>query len=140
MKSLFPGAKFFGPKRSEEQSKVSLKDIKEASFQDTEVIFLEGNKALSESCFYHRPTQTLFVTDLFFNVKDPQGFSFKALLTIGGAYKKLATSRLLKLSTKDKTAFKNSIQKLIHLKPKVVVPCHGEPISYDEFLNWSKTF
>jgi hypothetical protein len=133
MKELFPNSKFYGPKRSAKQSGVELNNSKHLSSEDIEFIYLEGNNTLSETCFYHKPSKTLIITDLFFNMKHEMNISTKLAMLMAGTYKKLGTSRIIKLSIKDKKAFKDSLNYILSLPIEKVVPSHGDPIDKQEF-------
>ncbi len=134
MKNLFPKAFFYGPKRSAKQSGVELKSLKDLKSEDVEFIYLKGNNTLAETCFYHKPTETLIVTDLFFNMKHKMNLPTKLAMLIAGTYQKPATSRIIKFTTKDKPALKSSLSYLASLPILKVIPSHGDAIGKDEFI------
>jgi hypothetical protein len=138
MKMTFPNAQFYGPKRSARVSGVELKNTKELKLKDTDIYFILGNNSLSESCFFHKPTSTLIVTDLLFNMSHKMNISTKIMMKLVGTYKRIATSRMVRASIKDKELFNTSIQTLINLAPKKVIPSHGNEFSFKELELWAK--
>jgi len=137
MCDTFPHAKFYGPKRAAKVSGVPLLNTKEFSSPNIETVYIEGNNSLSETCFYYKPEKTLIVTDLFFNMNHDMNIMTKLMMKIAGAYKKLAMSRIIKFSIKDKNLFNRSLQRLADLDFKKVIPNHGDSISKELFI---KTF
>jgi hypothetical protein len=133
MYSLFPKAQFYGPKGSAKKSGVPLVDTKEFTLPSIEKIFIEGNEALGETCFFYKPEKKLIVTDLFFNMHHDMNLMKKMLMLTAGTYKKVATSRMIKLMTKDKSLFLKSLQKISELDFDVAIPNHGKSISKKEF-------
>lgn len=133
MYDLFPQAEFYGPKRSAKQSGVELKNLNTLELEEIQIIPLKGHNALSESCFYLKELETLIVTDLFFNMHHQMNFATKLAMCVAGTYHKLGTSRMLKLSIKDKEAFISSLKGVDILSPKVVIPNHGDKISGKAF-------
>lgn len=134
MHDIFPNAKFFGPKRAAKVSTVSLLAMEDFSSPNIETIYIEGNNSLSETCFYYKPEKTLIITDLFFNMNHEMNLMTKMTMKISGAYKKLATSRMIKFSTKDKNLFNQSLQRLAALDFTEVIPNHGDSISKEIFI------
>lgn len=138
IKSVFPNAKYYGPKRSAKQSGVDLLPLKELKTNEIELIPIQGAPALGEVCFYHKPTRKLYVTDLFFNMQHKMNLPMMIMTTFAGTRGHLGTSRLLKMLIKDKKAFQESVQYMISLEADEVIPNHGDPISQSEFIEWSK--
>jgi hypothetical protein len=134
MHDIFPDAKFYGPKRAAKVSGVTLLNTKDFSSPNIEMIRIEGNNSLSETCFYYKPEKTLIVTDLFFNMKHDMNMMTKITMKMAGAYKKLATSRMIKFSTKDKDLFNQSLKRLADLDFTKVIPNHGDSISKEIFV------
>ncbi len=134
MKSLFPDASFYGPKRSEEQSGVVLIRNKELDISDEIIpIKIYGNYKLMETCFYHSPSKSLIITDLLFNMHHKMNFPTRAILTIAGAYHKLNMSRLLKFTINDKDLFIKSLKSLLDYPFEHVLLNHGDRITRKEF-------
>ena len=86
---------------------------------------IEGS-ALHEIVFFHKPSGSLLVTDLIFNITQPQRWMTNFLLRCTGTYGKLAQSRLWKFYAKDKVAFARSNARMLQWDFDRLVPCHGE--------------
>lgn len=139
VKEYFPKASFYGPKRSMKQSGVSLKDITELPKDDLKTVFIDGNKAISETCFFIKETNELIVTDLIFNMHHEMNFPTKLMMKVVGTYHKVGTSRLFKMAINDKEAFKKSLDELLDLEPKKIFVNHGEPLNLEEFQQHLKS-
>lgn len=134
LKENIIAAKFFGPKRSAVQSKVELEKTTNLPKDDElEAIFIKGNKSLSETVFIHRPSKSLIVTDLLFNMHNKTNLTSTLLFKMYGTYKKLGQSVVLRLTAHDKKEFLKSIKDLTKLDFENVLLNHGEHISKKEF-------
>jgi hypothetical protein len=58
-----------------------------------EVMRLEGAASIDEHVFFHRESRTLVVTDLVFNVVEPQGMLAHLILFLVGCHGRLGHSR-----------------------------------------------
>jgi hypothetical protein len=90
-------------------------------------LVIRGAPRLNEVVFLHRPSRTLIATDLVFNVRAPAGWATGLLLRLMGTYGRLAQSRLWRLYTKDRSAVRQSLEKLITWSFDRVLPAHGDP-------------
>lgn len=137
-KENFPKANFYGPKRSQKQSGVELLPTKSLPQDDIETIFIGGNKAISETCFFLKTTKELILTDLIFNMHHKMNFPTKMAMKMAGTYQRLGTSRLFLSAINDKEAFKRSLKKLLSLDPEKVYVNHGEALTKEQFENHVK--
>ena len=71
---------------------------------ELEAILIEGAPKLSEVVFLHRPSRTLVVTDLVFNIEDASGMSWLVLSVVSRALGRVEQSRLCHWLTKDRAA------------------------------------
>ncbi len=85
-----------------------------------------GNSFLDETVFYCSQSKSLIVTDLFFNMKEPMPLGRKWILSLVGARNKIAQSKLVKNSTKDKEAYFRSVKPLKELDCQRIIVGHGE--------------
>ena len=113
-------------------SGVDLTPISELPNHELRAIPIKGNKTLAETCFYDVRSKELFITDLVFNMNHKMNFATKVAIKMAGAYHKVATSRIIKFSTKDKEAFKKSLSELLELKLDKVYVNHGDPLTKSE--------
>lgn len=140
MQMAIPKAEFFGPKRSAEQSGVELSNTKNLTQEDIKTVFIKGNNTISETVFFHLSSKTLIITDLLFNMHHKMNISTKLAMKLAGTYQKLGMSRALKMSIKDKVAFKKSLLSLLELPFERVIPNHGMEISKEDFTRFVKNF
>ena len=89
---------------------------------------IDGVPRLDEHVFFHRASRTLVVTDLVFNVHECPGFGMPILLRLVGAWKKLAQSRIWRMSTKDRAAAASSLAEVLAWDFDRLVMAHGDVI------------
>lgn len=133
MKNLFPNANFFGPKRSAKQSNIELRPIKEFESESITSIKIDGHKMMSETAFFHIPSKTMIVADLFFNVRKQLDFISNIVLAITGTKSKMGISNLIKISRSNKELFKQSAYSLLDYPFERIAPAHGEIATKEEF-------
>ena len=100
-----------------------------ASFQLQQI---QGMPKVNEFVFLHKPSGTLILTDLIFNIKNARGILTQIMLWCAGARGKLAQSRLLKyFFTKDRDAAGRSIEPILDWYFERIIMAHGEIINDD---------
>lgn len=87
---------------------------------------IEGAPGLSETVFFHRPSRSLLVTDLLFNIVRPANLLTKLILSMTGTRGRLAMSRLWRRYTKDRRALKASVERVLSWDFDRLLPAHGE--------------
>lgn len=90
---------------------------------------LGGMPEINEVLFLHRPSRTLLVTDLVFNIDEPKGLGAPLILRIFGTWRRFAVSRLFLKYVKDRAAFHSSVERLAALDFDAVVPAHGAAVA-----------
>ncbi len=95
---------------------------------DLEVHLIRGMPKFNEAVFLHKPSQTLIVTDLCFNLLDAHGIGSRIIYGLFGTYRKFAISRLFLKLVKDKNDFKQSIESLLTLDFDNIIMAHGHPV------------
>ena len=98
--------------------------------EELEVVPLEGMPRIREHAFFHRPSATLILGDLFFNLR-PTGWTRFFLRALSGLKSYPGMSRLFRFMIKDKDAFRSSLDRLRALPFERIVVAHGEPIEND---------
>ncbi len=99
------------------------------SYQDElPLIFLEGAPKLNEVVFVHRPSKSLIVSDLCFNLVDSEGIGAWLILTLFGTYRKFGVSRLLAQVVRDRGLFEKSLQKLLSYDFDNIIVSHGHNV------------
>jgi hypothetical protein len=86
---------------------------------------------LGEVVFLHRPSRTLIVTDLLFNITEPKGWQSKLAFTVAGVRGKFAQSRLVRMVTKDRSAAREACRKILAEDFTRVIVTHGEIVNED---------
>lgn len=110
----------------------SLELLKENLSGQVSLFPILGNKFLDETVFYIPSSKTLIVTDLFFNMRDPMPFGQKCILSLVGARNKIAQSGLVKMTTKDKQAYRSSVATLSELDCDRILVGHGHILETKE--------
>lgn len=100
----------------------------DARWSELAIVALEGAPKLDEFVFVHRPSGTLIVTDLVFNVHEVEGLMSPLILRMVGAWKRLAQSRIWRTAVKDRAAIKASAERVTKLEFHRLVPAHGDVV------------
>lgn len=96
-----------------------------------EVVPIEGAPSVDEFVFYHRPSQSLVVTDLVFNVTRPRGVIAHVALWLMGCHGRVAQSRAWKFFVKDRAAAARSARRVLGLAVRTLVVAHGDVVTED---------
>lgn len=139
--NLFPNINIYGPtsliKKQAWLSDVlmDLGSLKERL--EGQVLFFPilGSKLLDETVFYCRRSKSLVVTDLVFNMRDPMPFGRKCLLSLVGARNKIAQSKMIRASLKDKKAYAQAVKPLRELNCERIIVAHGQTIEGASEIN-----
>ncbi|MDC3956714.1 DUF4336 domain-containing protein [Polyangium jinanense] len=131
----FPEARVFAPPGLEK--KIPSLRIDEVLSADTPATWadvftqrlVEGAPQMQEVAFLHRPSKTLVVSDLLFNIERPEGLATKVVLTMMGTRGKLARSRMWNFITKDKAAWRASVREVVALDFDRLIMAHGEVVA-----------
>jgi hypothetical protein len=83
---------------------------------------------MGEVVFLHRPSATLIVADLVFNVRQPRGLVAAVALRLMGVHGRLAQSRAWRFATQDRAAAAASCHRILHWSFDRLVCCHGEVV------------
>lgn len=92
---------------------------------------IDGMPKVEETVFFHRPSRSLIVADLLFNILEPKGFGIKIATRLFGTYRRLGISRFYKLGIKDRTAFAESVRSVISRDFDRLIPAHGAIVETD---------
>ena len=87
---------------------------------------IEGVPTFQEVVFVHRPSGTLLVADLLFNLRKRLGLAVQTYMRLTGAYGRVAQSRVLRLAVRDRPAAAASCLRMLCCPFDRLVPCHGE--------------
>ena len=99
---------------------------------EIEVLPVAGIPSVKEHAVFHRPSRTLIVADLFFD-PDPEasGWTHFMMSLVAGRKEGPGISRAFRLATKDKEAFRQSLQKIGEWDFDRLIVGHGAIIPTD---------
>jgi hypothetical protein len=135
-KLAFPEAKLWGPvglpdKRKDLRFDGVLVDRPEPAWADRiDQLQFYGAPHTNEVVFLHRPTRTLLLTDLAFNIRGPVNRLTRAYLRIGGCHGRLATTLIMRLVVRDKKAARESLERICQWDFDRIVVCHGDVLEH----------
>ena len=125
-RARFHGAKGFSRYRPDLKFTDTLNDHADAAWSeimDQKVI--QGAPRLNEVVFLHRPSRTLILTDLIFNLGPEMPLLSRVLLKANGCFDCVACSRLLRTTIKNRAAFRTSLDTVLAWDFDRVVLSHG---------------
>lgn len=131
-KERYPNARLYGSrglnrKRKDLPIEETLNDQAPeawATLMDQRVV--QGSPGMNEVVFYHRPTRTLIVTDLVFNIHEYKGLLTGMILRMVGAHRRVGQSRLWRFITKNREDAGASVRKILEFDIQRVIMAHGE--------------
>jgi hypothetical protein len=98
---------------------------------DLEPLFIEGIPWMNETVFLHRPTRSLLVTDLFFDLRTVRNRASRLFFGLYGMLGRAKQSPLVWLMTRDRPAYRRSVEALLAWEFERAIPCHGELVTED---------
>jgi hypothetical protein len=127
----YDGAHFYAPPTFEQKlAGVSFETLTDAAptawAQEMDQIAIQGAPRMNEIVFCHRPSRSLLLTDICFNLQSSPSMLTRTFFRAMGAYERFGPSRLARLFMKDKTAVKRSIERILELDFDRVIVSHGE--------------
>jgi hypothetical protein len=93
---------------------------------DLDQIAIPGAPRLNEIVFCHRPSRTLILTDLCFNLRHSDSLITRVVMSLMGGYGHFGPSRLARTLMKDKAAVKAGVGRILALDFDRVIVAHGE--------------
>jgi hypothetical protein len=110
----------------------SLESPPEAWQAECEIVELGGMPKIREHVVFHRPSKTLIVADLFFNLPPTIDWWTRSFLRAFSGLKRYpGTSRLFKFYIEDRQAFQDSLKQVATWDFERIVVAHGEPVVED---------
>lgn len=89
---------------------------------------IAGMPSVSENVFIHKPSKSLIVTDLCFNIVNDSSFGARLILGLFGTYKKVGTSRFFAAFIKDRDSFRQSMKNIFAYDFENIIVSHGENV------------
>ena len=107
----------------------TLEDPVDLPWQDEiEWLPLDGMPAVNEAVFFHRPSHTLVVADMVFNILKAPTLT-RLAMRLNGIYGSLAVSRFFKSKVTDKEALRDSVRRVLEWDFDRIVVGHGSVCS-----------
>ncbi|MRG95789.1 DUF4336 domain-containing protein [Polyangium spumosum] len=131
----YPEARVFAAPRVEEKipsvriDEVLSADPPAAWGGDVETRLVEGAPMMSEVVFLHHASRTLIVTDLLFNIEEPEGLVSRVVYAAMGTNGKLAMGREWPLIAKDRAALRASVRAVAGLDFDRLIMAHGSVVA-----------
>ena len=99
---------------------------------EDEIVAIDGIPFLNETVFFHHPSGTLLVTDLFFHMLDrPPNWMSRAVFSLLGVLGRPRQSPLVRMQTQDRAAAAASVRRLLDWPIQRVAPAHGAILEGD---------
>jgi hypothetical protein len=89
---------------------------------------MPGMPKINEVVLLHRPSRTLVLVDLIFNVHNYDSFMMGFVLGLFGTRKRFAESRLTKFMTKDRSAARAAKDEVLSWDFDRVIMAHGDVV------------
>lgn len=134
-REAFPGIPFLGPVGFREKMDFEVGSLDSPPVEwlpELEVIRIDGAPKMAENVFFHHPSGTLIVCDLLFHFPEIPSLWSKVLLTAALGFQRApGFSNRVRMSIEDKEAFRESLEKVMALPIKRIVPGHGVVLDID---------
>lgn len=113
-------------KRKDLRAKSILGDVPEPAWADVlDQVALEGFSFANEVVFFHRPSQTLILTDIAFNVGPEAAPATRFFFKLNGIFDRLSPTVLEKLLIRDRAAFRAGLEQILEWPFERVIVTHG---------------
>jgi hypothetical protein len=96
-----------------------------------EVVVIEGAPKRNEVVFFHKASRTIYTADLFFNIREPEGFLTPLTFRMMGIYKRFGAAKMWRRWVSDRAAFQRSIEQILAWDFERIVVAHGAPVERD---------
>lgn len=133
-KQRFPEARVHGAeglaaKRKDLAFDTTLAGPDPAWRDDLDQVRIEGAPKVGETVFLHRPSRTLLVTDLVFNIPRPRHWPSRLAFALTGVSGRLGQSRAWRIFTRDREAARESLERVFAWDFDRLVPAHGDIVA-----------
>ncbi len=115
--------------------------VAEPDFPGVEWHVVGGSRLLGEVIFFHRASNTLVVTDLFFHVLHRDDALARTYYRLSGTYGRFAVSRLVRAAAWDRAAARRTAHWILERPVARVTVAHGDvfettPGALESALAW----
>ena len=113
-------------KRKDLRATSTLGDAPDPAWTDVlDQVALEGFSFANEVVFFHRPSQTLILTDIAFNVGPEAATTTRFFFKLNGIFDRLSPTVLEKLLIRDRAAFRAGLKQILEWPFERVIVTHG---------------
>ena len=92
---------------------------------------IDGMPGFNEVAFFHRPSGSLLVADLLFNMRQPMGLIPRTYCRLTGVHRRVAMSKVFRLAIRDRVACAASCLRLLQCSFGRLIPLHGDIVEED---------
>ena len=118
---------------------VLTRDPEPAWASTLDQVVIDGAPKLTEVLFFHKPSGSLLITDLMFNIHQTRGWLTPVIVRMFGAHKKLASSRLLKSQFQDRQAASASLREVFTWPIQSLQLNHGDAVRENALTRFRET-
>lgn len=93
-----------------------------------EPLVIQGLPKVNLVAFLYRPSRTLYLADMVFNIQRPEGALTPITYRLMGIHKRFAVPRIVRKWVKDRKAFDRSIERLLAWDFDRIVMAHGDVV------------
>lgn len=125
---LFPEAKVYGPTGLKaKQPELQILEPESALWApELPMLLLSGFGQLEERAVYHRPSRSLILTDLVFNLQHTEHRWTRLFMRLNDGYGKFGPTRMARTMIKDKAQMSQTLKKLLEWDFDRVIMSHGD--------------
>ena len=143
----YPDAKFYAPpglnmeKFKEVRFTGRLKDGPRLEWKDEiDQLAMKGNALDNEIVFFHKPSKSLIVADLCFNIPHDRSKLTTALAGALGVLDHMAPSRNFKIMTRNASLVRQTIKRILKWDFQRVILSHGNIVETDAKAKFREAF
>lgn len=127
--AAFPDAQYFTAKEAPGSEGRPLQELSRSlAGGEVEMVHLAGIPRLNEFAFFHRPSATLILTDLAFNIGWEGSWWTRLFFTLNGARGRFGPTRLMRSMVEDRAALRGALLQLLEWEFERIVLSHGEVV------------
>lgn len=115
-------------------------DAPSAWSDEIEQHLFRGNPTMSEVVFFHRPSRTLLLTDLAFNVAADKTRGARLFYWLVGAAGRFGPHRLVRTMIRDHAAARTSIARILEWDFDRIIVTHGDVLARDGRQHFAAAF
>lgn len=145
--AAYPNAKFFAPpgmninKTEGVHFSGRLKDGPRLEWKDElDQLVVKGNALDNEVVFFHKPSRSLIVADLCFNIPSDRSVATSAIAGVLGVLDQMAPSRNFKIMTRNPSLVRQTVKRILKWDFQRVILAHGNIVESDARAKFKAAF